>query len=180
MGLAVNYKKAQLKKTRDEVCSAMEQGRFIAISDACVALGKSAVAWGIWTPTGSWLSGVALVIDLTEKGSSAQAESMGAIVCARAMSDLNITKALVLCDCSPAIDRLLGSSPSPDDAHGAWEQAQSGMDWQLKWAPREWMGPANDAARHALGLRPEKAVRRLGSDWSIAHGRPVRSVKVKF
>lgn len=180
MGLALSFRKAQLKKTRIDVCIAMEQGRFIAISDACIASGQAAVAWGIWAPTGQWLSGGALAVELTERGSSSQAESMGAIVCAGAMRDLDIPKALILCDCAPAIDRLLGSTPSADDAHAAWKKASAGMDWQLKWAPREWMGPANDAARHALGLRPEKSSRRLGSDWSIAHGREARGVKIKF
>lgn len=167
-------KKAAMRKARAVVSGAFAEGKWVAASDACVdGKGRAAVAWAIFDPTGALAGEGFERVELTESRSSTQAEAYGAIAAAQALARLDAPSAVCLCDCAPAIERLSGRSPGPDDTHERWSVLSAGR-FDLAWVTREALGPANDQARKALDLPPEKSKNRPWGEYLEALGAALR------
>jgi hypothetical protein len=168
-------KKAAMRKARHLVSAAFAEGKWVAASDACVdGRGRAAVAWAVFDPTGALAGEGFERVELTEARSSTQAEAYGAIAAAAALARLGAQRAVCLCDCAPAIERLSGRCPGPDDTPARWAALSSGR-FDLAWVTREALGPANDQARKALDLPPEKSKARPWGEYLEALGSALRA-----
>jgi hypothetical protein len=167
-------KKAAMRSARSVVSGAFAAGKWVAASDACVdGKGRAAVAWAIFDPTGALAGEGFERVELSETRSSTQAEAYGALAAAQALARLDAPSAVCLCDCAPAIERLAGRCPGPDDTPERWA-ALSGGRFELAWVTREALGPANDQARKALDLPPEKSKTRPWGEYLEALGAALR------
>jgi hypothetical protein len=150
---------------REAMREAMAQGGWIGVSDACIdAKGRASVAWAVFDPQGVLAASGAEGVELSESRSTADAESQGALMAACSLHRLGAPKALLLCDCEPAIERLSGRAGAHALGRAEFARISEGR-YDMRWAPRSMMGPANDASRAVLGLRPEGAMARGWLDW---------------
>jgi hypothetical protein len=156
----------EMARVRGAMSQAFERGEWIGMSDACVGPdGHAAIAWGIFAPTGRLATCGAEQLPRVGMAST-DAEAAAALACAAELRRMGAHRALCLCDCLPAIDSLAGVAPpkAPGLDRKFWLGLAQG-DYALEWAPRQALGPANDAARKALGLAPELKKRRAWGVW---------------
>lgn len=155
----------QRRSVRAAMREAMAQGSWLGVSDACIdSNGRASVAWAVFDPQGALAGKGACRVELSERRSTADAESQGAMMAALHLGRLGAPKAILLCDCEPAIDRLSGRAGADALGRAEFELVSQGRYAPI-WAPRSMMGPANDACRAVLGLRPEGAVPREWEQW---------------
>lgn len=155
------------EQARRRVREAFEAGLWVAATDACVGPdGRSGIAWGVWSPAGSLATCGSRVLE--GEWSSVDAEAQAALAAAAELSRMGANAALCLCDCLPAIEILAGQEapilPRRAQAQAQWSLISAGR-YKMEWAPREALGPANDAARKAVGLERELKERRPWSLW---------------
>lgn len=152
------------RSARDAVRQAMSCGRWVAAADACIDKdGRTSIAWGVFDPQGRLAASGSEIISLTEARSTTQAEAFGALRSLAEADLLGAPSALCLCDCAPAVQRLQAADAA-DELSSRFEAISKGR-FEVKWVGRDALGPANDMARKALGLRPEKAAQRHWGPW---------------
>ena len=154
---------AQAKKL---VADAFAQGRWVAASDASIdALGRSAIAWAVFGPDKK-LAASGESIAPPGQESSTSAEAIAALRACEELDRLGARSALCVCDCAPAIQKLLamGKQREGSSESERWAALSRGR-FDLSWVPREALGPANDAARALLSLRAETGSERPWSRW---------------
>ena len=163
-GQARKLKARQAEKAARE---AFEGGRWVAATDASIAGGRASIAWGIFNPKGELAAHGAQALEGSGWNSIAVAEFEAILRAARELDELGAGGALCLSDSLYSVRGAhLGGSKQ-----ARWESVSRGR-FDLGWVPREALGPANDAARAALGLRPEKGSDRPWSGWleSLSRG----------
>lgn len=171
LGLKARARKLEARQrsmVRQAIRDALAAGSWLGISDACIGpTGAASVAWAAFDPTGALRDEGSCVIELTEARSSTDAEAQGATLAALALSRLGAPKAMILCDCQPAVDRLMGKMGEQALGRQDYSAVSQGR-YGVSWAARDMMGPANDAARARLGLKSEGAQARQWGPWMQA------------
>lgn len=156
------------RAARAAIREAMGQGRWLGVSDACIDVaGRASVAWAVFDPSGALAASGAARVELSEERSTSDAEGQGMLMAALALRGLGAPSALMLCDCRSAIERMSGAR-GPGALGRADFEALSRGRYEIRWAPRSMMGPANDACRAELGLRPEGELARGWAPWMAA------------
>lgn len=159
---------------------ALSESRWLCISDACVDnRGRASIAWGAFSPDGELAAFGSEQIALPDDRSNTLAEALAALRSARAAIDAGAQSAICLSDCRPAIGWLAGKTGTRFDLARQWSQATGGR-FELQWAPRDAMGPANDASRAALGLRSEKAKPRRWERYLDDLGVDLANIPTRF
>jgi hypothetical protein len=153
------------KAARAAISEALASGAWLAASDACLdKSGCASAAWAVFDPSGRLAASGSARLELSQARSTTQAEAWGAALAAEALDALGASKAVCLCDCAPAVDRL-GEGAASEPATIRFLAASRGR-FSPRWVGRDSLGPANDLARRELGLRPEQAFERTWADWA--------------
>jgi ribonuclease HI len=162
-----------MKQARQLISDAFEQGKWVAASDASIdALGRGAMAWAIFSPDKK-LAASGESIAGPGEASSTSAEAVAALRACEELDRLGAHAALCVCDCVPAIQKLLGlGKKGPESPQARRWAAASKERFKMSWVPREALGPANDAARALLSLRAEMGSERPWSTWAQSMSAP--------
>ena len=154
------------RETGAKVERAFAEGRWVAATDASMNIDakKAAIAWAIFNPAGELVASGAERMGDGSPFSTSDAEAAAAMRACAELDRLCAPSALCITDSASSIQGFTGIGVNGPSWQQAWDQVAQGR-YELSWAPREALGPANDAARAAMEMEPEKMLDRLWSTW---------------
>lgn len=154
------------RETGAKVERAFAEGRWVSATDASMNMDakKAAIAWAIFNPAGELVASGAERMRDDSLFSTGDAEAAAAMRACAELDRLGAPSALCITDSASSIQGFTGIGVNGPSWKQAWDQVAQGR-YELSWAPREALGPANDAARAAMEMEPEKMLDRLWSTW---------------